>query len=343
MNRKLRILVLVHTDLVPPDDLEGYSDKEYQEWKTEFDVISTLRENGHEVRALGVYDDLGVIREAIHEFKPQIAFNLLEEFHDNSLFDHHIASFLELMRQPYTGCNPRGLMLAHDKSLTKKLLAYHKILIPRFTVVQLGRKPRMPKKCDFPLIVKSLYEEGSYGIAQASVVNSMEKLQERVTYLHEQLSTPAIVEEYIDGRELYIAVIGNRRLQTFPIIELVFGKMTEGTQKIATSRVKWDWKYQEAHGIDTVIARDLPDELEQRISRLARRMYRVLGLSGYARIDLRLTESGRLYVLEANANPDLGYGEELSCATEAAGMNYSDLLHKIMNLGLRYRPRESLR
>ena len=244
--KKLRVLLLAHQDLIPPEDVTSYSDEEYQDWKTEFDVISTLREEGHEVMPLGVYDDLGVIREAIQEQKPHIAFNLLEEFHDNSLFDHHIASFLELMKQPYTGCNPRGLMLAHDKSLTKKLLAYHKIRIPRFRVIPIGRPPRIPKNCDFPLIVKSLYEEGSYGIAQASVVSSEEKLQERVGYMHDQLGSPAIVEEYIDGRELYVAVMGNRRLQALPIIELVFGRMTEGSQKIATSRVKWDWKYQEA-------------------------------------------------------------------------------------------------
>ena len=339
----LRILLLAHQDLIPPADITSYSADEYQDWKTEFDVISTLREAGHEVLPLGVYDDLGVIREAIHEHKPHIAFNLLEEFHDNSLFDHHIASFLELMQQPYTGCNPRGLMLSHDKALTKKLLAYHKIRIPRFKVIPIGRAAKRPKNCDYPLIVKSLYEEGSYGIAQASVVSSEEKLKERVAYMHDQLGSPAIVEEYIDGRELYIAVTGNRRLQTLPIIELVFGKMTEGAQKIATSRVKWDWRYQEAHGIDTIVAKDLSREMESRINYLARRMYRILGLSGYARVDMRLTADGDLYVLEANANPDVGYGEEFCTAAEAMGMNYPALLQKIINLGLRYRPNESLR
>jgi len=341
--RKLRIMVLAHQDLVPPDDVTSYSEEEYQDWKTEFDVISTLREAGHDVMPLGVYDDLGVIREAIHENRPHIAFNLLEEFHDNSLFDHHIASFLELMRQPYTGCNPRGLMLAHDKSLTKKLLAYHKISIPRFRVIPIGRAVKMPKNCDFPLIVKALYEEGSYGLAQASVVNTEDKLKERVAYMHEQLGSPAIVEEYIEGRELYVAIMGNRRLQALPVIELVFGKMTEGTQKIATSRVKWDWKYQEAHGIDTLVAKDLSDEMTRHVMHRARRAYHILGLSGYARVDMRLTPEGRLYVLEANANPDLGYGEEFCSAAEAAGIDYPGLLHKIISLGLRYRPNESLR
>lgn len=341
--KKLRVLVLTHQDLIPPEDARDYTDDAYQDWKTEFDVISTLKDAKHEVVPLGVCDDLGVIREAIQSFQPHIAFNLLEEFHDNSLFDHHIASFLELMQQPYTGCNPRGLMLAHDKSLTKKLLAYHKIRIPRFRVIPIGRTARKPRLCDFPLIVKALYEEGSYGIAQASVVSSEEKLQERVSYMHEQLGSPAIVEEYIDGRELYVAILGNRRLQTLPIIELVFGKMSDGSQKIATSRVKWDWKYQQAHGIDTLVARDLSPVVERRVAHLARRMYRILGLSGYARVDMRLAPDGNLYVLEANANPDLGYGEEFSCAAEAVGMNYQSLLHKVISLGMRYRPNESLR
>ena len=329
-------MVLMHEDLVPPDSMEGYTDKEIIEWKTEYDVVSTLKDMGHEVRAIGVHDDLGVIRDALDDMKPDITFNLMEEFHGHSLFDYHVASYLELKKQHYTGCNPRGLMLAHDKALSKKLLTFHRINVPGFTVIPIGKNPKVPSRLKFPIFVKSLYEDGSYGIAQASVVYNEEKFRERVTYLHEQLETPVIAEEYIEGRELYVSVIGNNRLQTFPVIELKFGGMDDDKLKIATSRVKWDWKYQEKHKIDTVVARDLSPELEERISRLCKRIYRNLSLSGYARIDLRLTSDNDIYVLEANPNPDIGYGEELSCATEAAGISYESLLQRVINLGLRY-------
>ena len=335
--KKLRILVLVHEDLIPPDSLDGYADSEIVEWKTEFDTVTTLKELGHEVYVLGVRDDLGVVRRAILDFKPSITFNLLEEFHGNSLFDHHIASYLELMKQRYTGCNPRGLLLAHDKALSKKILTFHRVRVPRFMVVPRGAKIRMPKRLEFPLFVKSLFEEGSYGISQASIVRTEEKLVERIEYLHDRLDTPAIVEEFIEGRELYIGVLGNRRLQVLPILELVFGNVPDGAPKIATSKVKWDWKYQNDHQIDTVAPEDISKTLHAKIERLGKRIYRALNLSGYARIDLRLTDDDELYVLEANANPDIGYGEELSVAAELAGMDHEALLMKIINLGLSYR------
>ena len=340
--KKLRILVLMHKDLVPPDTMKGYSDKEIVEWKTEYDVVSTLKDMGHEVMTLGVYDDLGVIRDSLDEWKPDITFNLLEEFHGQSLFDYHVASYLELKKQKYTGCNPRGLMLAHDKALSKKLLFFHRINVPGFTVIPIGKNPRVPARLKYPLFIKSLYEDGSYGIAQASVVQNEEKFRERVTYLHEQLQTPVIAEEYIEGRELYVSVIGNNRLKTFPVIELEFGELADDKLNIATSRVKWDWKYQEKHKIDIVVADNLSKELQERISRISKRIYRNLSLTGYARIDLRLTPENDIYVLEANPNPDIGYGEELSCATEAAGIKYEALLQRVINLGLRYEPETRL-
>jgi D-alanine-D-alanine ligase len=336
--KKLRVMVLMHRDLVPPDTLKGYSDKEIVEWKTEFDVVATLREMGHEVLPLGVFDNLGVIRRAILKWKPDVAFNLLEEFHGNALFDYHVASYLELMRQPYTGCNPRGLMLAHDKALSKKIMSFHRIRTPVFAVFPKGRAVRVPKRLRFPLFVKSLIEEGSYGIAQASVAYTEDKFRERVEYLHEKLETPVIAEEYIEGRELYVGLIGNRRVQTLPVLELLFGKMHEDAPRIATRKVKWDWDYQEEYGIEVKPAADLSRQQIDTLDKLSRRIYHALGLSGYARIDLRLAADGTFYVLEANANPDIGFGGELSDAAEVAGMKYEALLQRVINLGLQYRP-----
>ncbi|MDQ3474740.1 MAG: D-alanine--D-alanine ligase, partial [Acidobacteriota bacterium] len=241
--KKLRIIVLVHEDLVPPDSLDGLSDKEKIEIKTEFDVISTLKKMGHEVYPVGLYNQLNVIGNALMEHKPHVAFNLLEEFHGYPLYDQHVVSYLELMKQAYTGCNPRGLTMAHDKALTKIILAYHRIQVPGFAVFPLNRKVRRPKRLKFPLLVKSISEEGSVGISQASIVHDDDKLMQRVDFIHRQNKTAAIAEQYIKGREIYVGLIGNQNIQTYSPWELVMEKLPEGAENIATLKVKWDPTY----------------------------------------------------------------------------------------------------
>jgi D-alanine-D-alanine ligase len=327
----------MHEDLVPPDSLEGYSEKEIQEWKTEYDVVHTLRDMGHEVRPLGVLDDLGKIRKQVDEWQPHVAFNLLEEFHGIAVYDQHVVSYLELLKQPYTGCNPRGLLLSHDKALSKQILAYHRILTPRFVVYPLRRAVKPTKRLKYPLVVKSVVEEASLGISQASIVTSDEKLKDRVEFVHEHVQSDALVEEYIEGRELYVAILGNQRLQTFPIWELLFTKSGDKVPLIATAKVKWDYDYQRKIGVETQAAKDLPDGAESKIINQCIRTYRALFLTGYARIDLRLAEDGRAYVLEANPNPNLSYGEDFAESAEAAGLKYPDVLHRIMTLGRSYK------
>jgi len=334
--KKLRVLVLMHEDLVPPDSIKGLSAKEVAPYKSEYDVSAGLENIGHEVRKLGVSSDLGVLRNAITEWNPDITFNLLEEFHGVAVYDQHVVGYLELMRKPYTGCNPRGLLLAHDKALTKEILSYHRIRVPDFAVFPRNKVVRRPKRLKFPLLVKSVSEEGSVGIAQASVVHNDEKLKERVEFIHQQTSTDAIAEEFIEGRELYVGVIGNQRLETFPTWEMFFNNMPEDTIRIATAKVKWDHDYQKKNGIDTGAAKDLDPAVEEQISRICKRVYRTLSLSGYARMDLRLTPDGRVYIIEANPNPNLEFGEDFSESAEKAGVNYEALLSKIMNLGLAY-------
>jgi len=335
--KKLRVLVLMHEDLVPPKSLKGLSDKEILNFQSEYDVLTALEELGHDVRPLGVSSDLGLIRDAIVEWQPHVAFNLLEEFHGITVYDQHVVSYLELMRQPYTGCNPRGLMLAHDKALCKKILAYHRIPTPHFAVYPMKKKVVAPRHLIYPLLVKSLTEEASSGISQASIVHTDDKLKERVEFIHEQLKTDALVEEYIEGRELYVAMMGNERLEMFPIWEMVFSKMPEGVAHIATAKAKWDYEYQERHGISTQQAKGLPEGMEEKIYKLCRRLYKALSLSGYARMDLRLTSGGRIYVLEANPNPNPADGEDFAESAAAVGIGYNDLMQKIMNLGMRYR------
>ncbi|MHC4958996.1 MAG: D-alanine--D-alanine ligase family protein [Planctomycetota bacterium] len=335
--RKLRVLVLVHEDLVPPDNLDGHSEKEVDSWKTEYDVVSTLRNMGHTAEPLGLSSDLAKVRTAIEELKPHLCFNMLEEFHGVALYDQHVVSYLELLRQPYTGCNPRGLTLAHDKALSKKILAYHRVPAPRFRVFPVGRRIAKPKQLPYPLLVKSLTEEASLGIAQASLVASDEKLKERVTFIHEKIGTDAIAEQYIHGRELYMGILGNQRLLTLPIWELQFTNLPEGTEPIATSRVKWDEKYQKHIGIKTGPAKDLPEGVAEKIVKTCKRAYRDLDLTGYARMDLRLAEDGSFYVIEANPNPQLAHDEELAESAKHAGIGYEELLQRILNLGLSYR------
>jgi len=331
------VLVLVHEDLVPPDSIEGLSDKEMAPWKTEYDIVVTLEDLGHEVLPLGVGSDLGVLRSAMYEFNPHITFNVLEEFHGVAVYDQHVVSYLELMKRRYTGCNPRGLMLAHDKALSKKILSYHRVPVPDFFVLPLGRKVRTPKRVEYPFLVKSLTEEGSVGIARASLVQDEKQLQERTEFVHRQLGTDVIAERFIHGRELYVGILGNQRLEAFPIWELLFDNVDEDVPLIATAKVKWDHEYQKRLGVKTQEAKDLSPAVRQKIIRLCRRTYRLLNLTGYARIDLRLTPDGEIFVLEANPNPQLAYGEDFAEAAEAAGLSYEALLQRILNLGFSYR------
>jgi len=335
--KKQRVLVVVHSSLVPPETLEGHTDKEIEEWRTEFDVISTLTRRGHEVRCLGVLDSLTELRSAIAEWRPDLVFNLLEEFNGIVTYDQHVVAFLELMRQPYTGCNPRGLMLSRDKSLCKQLLTYHRVPTPQFIVFRRGARFHVPRRLRFPLFVKSTVEDASLGIAQASVVEDGAKLKERVEFVHEQVKSDALVEEYIAGRELYVGVLGNERLTRLPVWEMVFGSMPDSLAAIATRKVKWDKRYQTKYGISTHAATDLPPEVLASLDRLSRRIYRALGLSGYARMDFRVNTQGQVYVLEANANPNLEAAEDFAESARAAGVPYGQLLERLMDLGLKYR------
>jgi len=337
IKRKLRVIVLVQTGLIPPDSLDGVENKEKELWRTEYDVVSTLREMGHEVWPVEVRDDLGVIREAIEERQPHVAFNLLEEFDSYPLFDQHVVSYLELKKQKYTGCNPLGLTLTHDKTLTKKILAYHRIHVPRFALFRLGRKVRRPTRLRFPLFVKSVSDEGSVGIAQASIVRDDEKLQERVEFIHRQNQTPALAEEYIEGREIYVGVIGNENLQAYTPWELVMNNLPEGAQNIATGKAKWDIEYQKRIGLATQPAK-LDSQLIKEFQRLSKRIYRILGLSGYARIDYRFTQDGRMYVLEVNPNPQIAHNEDFADSAQHCGVKYRALLQKLMTLGMSYDP-----
>ncbi|MBL6990156.1 MAG: ATP-grasp domain-containing protein [Bacteriovoracaceae bacterium] len=333
--RKKRILLLVHPSLIPPPNVHPQQiELETLPWRTEYYVQNTLEFFGHDVLVLGVSNDLMAIRLAKDEFKPNIAFNLLEEFDGESVFDHSVVSYLELLKLPYTGCNPRGLLLARDKALSKKILHYHHIKTPHFAVAKMGKNFKRSKKLEFPLIVKSLVEEGSAGISQNSIVTNDKKLQERITFIHEHILSDAIVETFIEGRDLYVSLMGNKRVKTFPILELEFKNAPKTLHQIATGRVKWSPEYRKKYEIDIKVATNLPNTSLEKVVKLSKRIYKILGLGGYARLDLRLKKDGQIYFIEANPNPEVAKGEEFAFAAQEINISYPELLNKIIGLGI---------
>lgn len=333
--KPLKVLILLHPDQIPPEKaIKDLSAQELLDFKTEISVINALRRNRHEVKVVGVQDELKPIREEIENWKPDVVFNLLEEFHGNTAYDQNVASYLELLQIPYTGCNPRGLMLSRGKDLAKKLVHYHRVPTPAFVVFPKGRKIVRPRRLTFPVIVKTLSEDASLGIAQASRVEDDAGLKERVEFIHERIGTAAIAEQFIVGRELYIGVLGNQRLRALPVWELDFGDMADDGEAIATEKVKHDAAYQKKHSIKSRPAKDLAPEVQTKLKRMAKRIYRALELDGYARIDFRLSAEGVPYFLEANANPDIAESEEFAQAAKHDKLAFRKMLNRILALAL---------
>jgi D-alanine-D-alanine ligase len=336
--KRRRVLVLMHEDLVPGDDFDELPAERRLEMRTEADVCRTLAGAGHEVVRLGVRDDIGAVRRAVEETRPHVVFNLLEEFHDLPQYDHAVVSYLELIRMAYTGCGPRGLVLARDKALSKQILVHHRVHVPSFMVCRRRRKVKRHARLTFPLIVKTLEEEGSVGISQASLVRNDEKLVERVEYLQSKFGGDVIAEEFIPGREIYASVIGNQVLTVYPLRELIIENRAEGEPLINTEKSKWDKAYQDRKGVFHGPAEVTP-EVEAEIGRVAKRIYRTLRLVGYARIDFRLRPDGKLYFIEANPNPEIANEEEFAWSAACAGVEYPELLDKILSLGIGRRRR----
>lgn len=335
--KKLRVLVLVHDEVVPPADAPRLHDPATWEYRMELAVARTLRRLGHEVQVVGVADDLEPIRAAIAAWQPHVAFNILSYFHDVVAYEANLVAFFELCKLPYTGCNARGIVLAGDKVLAKQVLAWHGIPTPRFLVVAPGEPVRVPPGLGFPLLVKTAAEHGSAGIAQASVVQSRSALAARVRWLHATYGGEVLVEPFLSGREFSVGVLGNERPLVLPVWETWFERLPRGQHAILTARGKWDEHYQRRIGLRSGPARRLPPALRRELQDLARRTFRALRLSGYARIDLRLDADGRPHVLEANVNPDLTPGEDFPLAAQRAGLSYARLLQRLVADGLAFR------
>lgn len=334
----MKILMLVHSDLIPQEVAEP---KKVQwdkiPWATEYEVHRALVKAGHQVKVLGVKDDLKAIREAIQEFKPSIAFNLLEEFKGEAVFDQNVVSHLELLGLPYTGCNPKGMILARDKALSKKILAFHKIKSPRFQVFPRNQPQRRIRIDCFPLIVKCLNEEASLGLSQASVVKTPEKLKERVRFIHENFNTDVIAEEFISGEEFFVGVIGNYRLQTLPVWQLNFNEAMHPESQWYSTQAKFNEKYRKRNGISTGPAK-IPQDLSLLLQKISKKAYQILGLNGYARMDLRVDLQGQVYLLEVNPNPDISEFDDFAMSAKVAKIPYVKLLDQILKLGKKWSP-----
>ncbi len=329
MKRPRRITVMMDAACIDASDPEFVSQE--GEPNTEFHVVSTLRALGYEVFILGVNDDVGAVVNGLREQRPDLVFNLTEEFRGDRRQDRNLAALLELIGLPFTGSGAMGLSLCRSKSLCKQLLNFHRIRVPGFIVWRPRKALRIPADLRFPLVVKPVYEDGSVGISNASLVRTPEALRERAKMVHERWRQPAIAEEYIEGRELYVTVLGNERRHVLPPREIFLGTDNGDGPLMATYRVKWDPVYQDKWNIRFGFA-EIDELLMTRLERLCKRTCRHLHLRDYARIDLRITPDGRIYILEVNPNPDIAYGEEVAESAERAGITYARLLQKIVHM-----------
>jgi len=335
VKKKLKILALF--DAIAPTTLDQDLTAELKtnDWKTEANVLAALAELGHNVAPLAIFDDLNLLRQKLDSFAPDLIFNLADQFKNNRAFDQNIASFLEMHGIPFTGCGASGLLLCKHKAISKKILGYHRIRTPEFTVIPRGKRPVRPKRLRFPILVKPLKEEASLGISQASFIETDEQFKERVLFIHEKTDNDAIAEEYIAGRELYVSVLGNHRLDVLPIRELVFKEVPPDEPKIATYRAKWDEEYRKKWGLQNQFAEALDPALARDIAQTCKRIYRLLTIDGYARVDLRVTPANEIYFIEANPNPILAADEDFAQSALKAGLAYPQLIERIIRTGLK--------
>jgi D-alanine-D-alanine ligase len=334
--QKYKVLVLFDSAGTPPDDQDFSKQlKSDEDWATEAHVIDALKKLGHEVRTIGVYEDPGLIIAEVKTHPPDVVFNLTEHFNARSAYDRNVAGLLEMLDLPYTGSGPTGLTLCKNKGMAKEILAYHHIRVPDSVVFPPGAAIRRPKRLRFPLFIKPLAEEASYGISQDSFVENDQAFEERIRFIHERMNQEALAEEYIDGRELYVSILGNDRLRVFPFREVVFTEVPEGRPRISTFKAKWDDAYRKKWGIKNVFAEEVEADMKSRIASICKKAYRVLRIGGYGRIDLRVTSAGEIVILEANPNPNLEREDEFAQSAMKAGLSFEALVQRILRLAFK--------
>lgn len=293
-------------------------------------MARALRKLGHSVSTLGAHGDVKKLIAALGRRKPDLIFNLMEMWKDDLTGDIPVVGLFELLGHRYTGSGPGELYLTQDKALGKKILAFEGIAFPRFAVFSQNADLETGGNLRMPLFVKPLRMDASIGIDAKALVGDAISLMKRVVHIHDELGDAALAEEYIEGREFYVGILGNQNPQALPPIEVDFSGLPEGAPRVLDSKAKWDDRSKEYKGTKSVIAQ-IPDELRARLQKVSLDAYRALRVRDYGRVDLRVTDTGEIYVLEVNASCYLERSSELAMAAEAAGIEYTELVGKIVD------------
>jgi D-alanine-D-alanine ligase len=328
----LALFDLAHA--VDPDQEFSPESLKEQDKPTEASVLECLTRLGHDVETLAVFDNVPAIVEKLTTYAPDLVFNLSESFHHDRSHEPNIPALLDLMKVRYTGSGPEALLLCKDKALAKKVLAYHRVHSPNFVVSHHTHPLRHLARFKYPAFVKPVGEESSDGISKASFARDESEALERMRYIHQKFNCDVLIEEYIEGRELYLSVLGNHRLTVFPPREIFFEQVPEDTPKFATYQAKWNEKYRKKWGIANGPAKPLPDRMPEQLAQLAKKVYRLLNIRGFGRIDVRLSPKGDVFVIEANPNPSLAEDEDFAQSAVNAGVTYDTLIQEILNAAL---------
>ncbi len=302
--------------------------------EAEYEVADALMRGGHDVRLVGIEQDVRPLLDELEAFGPDLVFNCVEAFRGHAAHDHLIPALLDAHGYRYTGSPPYSLLLTRNKAGSKAVLSHYGVPVPRFVTYRLTEGVEGEPPVPFPLIVKPLAEDASSGIAQASIVRDVDQLAERVGFVHDNFHQTAIAEEFVDGRELYVGIVGNGEdLEILPIVEMVFDKRKarRAEDRIATKLAKWDVPYRDRKGIRNVFARPISRRTRKRIAQMCRTAFRVLWLRDYARLDVRLTADDEIRLIEANANPFISFGHDMANAAEKAGMTYEQFIQRIVD------------
>lgn len=335
--KNLKIILLFDLSIeLPQDEYKHYWNT--PDWKAERDVRNALQNLGHEVIPYGIFNDIESFIKLVKNEKPDLVFNMSEAFSGHRLLEPHITSLMQMVGVPFTGTGPMSLQLCKDKGLTKVILNYHKISTPQFSVVKKGKvitkeAKKELKNFTYPAFVKPLQLESSEGISQSSYVENEKQALERVEFIHQKYDTDAIVEEFIHGREVYVSLLGNDKVIAFPPRELFFKKISEDEPKFATYNSKWNQSYRKKWGIDSGWANDLSMSMQKKIYRTCKQIYKVLGMQGFGRIDLRI-RGEEIFFIEANPNPSIAKKEDYALSAHKAGVDYEQLIAKIVALSL---------
>lgn len=329
-----KAVVLFDLSTTPPEN-HDYSDLlDDSAWESERAVAKALETLGYEPVMMGIFDDIYKLVLDLKALQPAVVFNMAEAFNKKRHLEPQIAAVLELLSIPYTGNDSLALSLCQDKNLCKKILAHHRIRVPKWLVSPAKRPLKKISRFRFPAFVKPASEEGSEGISLHSLVSNETDCLSRIAYLHEKYNCDVIIEEFISGREFYVGVLGLKRPEILPVRELCFNEFPDDAPKFATFKAKWDDDYRKKWGIRNEFARHLSESQMNSIHDICKRAFDILQLSGFARFDFRVAETGEIVLLEVNPNPSLGPDDDFALAAEKADYKYPELVQKIVELSI---------